>query len=136
MAITRLSVATQNAVLSQILMDLDAGGAAGAIAIYTGSMPASVDTAVAGQTLLGTLAPSFPAGTISAGALTFSAITQDPVADATGSATWARLSDSLGVAVMDVNVTSTAGTGALKLNTTSIVAGGPIAITSFILTVG
>jgi hypothetical protein len=64
-----------------------------------------------------------------------SAIAQDSSADATGTATWARIADSAGNTVMDVNMSVTGGGGALQLNTTSIVSGGPILISSFVISV-
>jgi hypothetical protein len=64
--------------------------------------------------------------------LTFSAITQDTSADATGTATWARIADSTGATVFDCDVGTSGAT--LNLNTTSIVAGGPIQVSSFTLT--
>ncbi|MNW17442.1 hypothetical protein D3C71_2166300 [compost metagenome] len=68
--------------------------------------------------------------------MTFDAITADTSADADGTATWARILDGDGVAVVDVDVSNGAGTGVIKLNTVSIVAGGLIQITSFLFTVG
>ncbi|MBK7424553.1 MAG: hypothetical protein IPJ48_16540 [Propionivibrio sp.] len=64
-----------------------------------------------------------------------SAITQDTAADATGTATWARIADSTGATVCDVDVTATGGGGTLQFNTTSFVIGGPILISSFTITV-
>ena len=98
-------------------------------------MPADCATAITTQTLLGTLTFSDPCGTIATGSLTMSAITQDSSADATGTAAWARIQDSTGVVVMDLNVTTTGGGGAITLNTTNIVIGGPILITSFVISV-
>lgn len=103
---------------------------------YDGVMPAGPAVAVGTQVLLGTLTCSEPLGTAATGALTFGAITQDAVADASGTATWARLFDGAGVALADFDVTANAGTGAIELNTVTIVAGGPIAVTSFVITMG
>ena len=44
------------------------------------------------------------------------------------------MADNSGDAVADFDVTNNAGSGAIKLNTTTIVAGGPIAMTSFAIT--
>lgn len=107
-----------------------------ALEFYDGVQPAGPATAVGAQVKLGTLTCSDPMGSEAAGALTFGAITQDSAADATGTATWARLRDGLGVARADFDVTDNAGTGAIKVNTTSIVMGGPIRVTSFVITIG
>jgi hypothetical protein len=66
--------------------------------------------------------------------LTFNAFTEDSSADATGTASWARIEDSAGAWVMDMDV-GTSGTE-LVMNTTSITAGGPIRIDSGSLTAG
>jgi hypothetical protein len=86
---------------------------------------------------LGTLTFSNPAASASAsGVLTFSSITQDSAADATGTATWARIADSGGTTVFDCDVggTNESTTGTIQLNTSAIVTGGPIQISSFTLT--
>jgi hypothetical protein len=61
--------------------------------------------------------------------LTFSTITQDASADATGTATWFRVLDGSGSFVMDGAITVTGGGGDMTLNTTSITIGGPISVT-------
>lgn len=111
---------------------IDGGSGPGTIKVYTGTKPAGPDTAITSQTLLGTLTCSDPCGTTSSGVLTFSSITQDSSADATGAAAWARISDSSGTAIIDVTV-GTSGTDII-MNTTAVVAGGAIAITSAALT--
>lgn len=135
MAVVRFATALKEKVLAPVATAIDAGPGAGTIKIYTGTMPADCATAITTQTLLGTLTFSDPCGTIATGSLTMSAITQDSSADATGTAAWARIQDSTGVVVMDLNVTTTGGGGAITLNTTNIVIGGPILITSFVISV-
>lgn len=107
-------------------------GASAKLKIYTGTKPAGPGTAITSQTLLGTLTCSATFGTYSAGVLTANAITQDSSADASGTAAWFRLTTSGDVAHIDGTV-STSGAD-LNLNTTTIVAGGPIAVTSLTLT--
>jgi hypothetical protein len=70
--------------------------------------------------------------------LTFNAFTEDSSADATGTATWARVEDSDGAWVMDMDVGTSGQNPApeLVMNTTSITAGGPIRIDSGSLTAG
>jgi len=132
--IIKLTTAVRNSMAQAILDALDAGSGAAALKFYTGAQPAGPATAVTDQVLLGTLTFSDPAGSISAGVLTFGAVTHDSAADATGTATWVRLETSAGAAVMDGDVTNTAGAGFVKMNTTSIVAGGPIQVSSGSLT--
>lgn len=135
MAVLRLKTTVKNSILTPINDAISAGSAAGTINIYSGTIPATPETAVTSQTLLGTLTFSDPAGVIADGALTMSTITQDASADATGVATWARVLDSDANVVMDIDVTTTGGGGTLQLNTTNIVAGGPIIINSFVINV-
>jgi hypothetical protein len=126
-----MATALRNNRLTQIVNAIDAGTGAGKIRIYNGSRPATGGTAT---TLLAELALSDPCGTVSAGVLTFSAISNDAAADATGTATWARILDSDNNFVMDLNV----GTSGADLNfaTVSFVANAIIAITSFTITEG
>lgn len=127
-----VSTAVRTILATAIRDAIDGGSGAGTIKVYTGSKPAGPDTALSGQTLLGTLTCSDPCGTISSGVLTFSAVTQDSSADATGTAAWVRIADSAGTAVVDLSA-GTSGTDVI-FNTTSIVSGGPIAITSLTVT--
>ena len=135
MAILRLSTTARNAAADAIRTLIDADAGPGLIKIYSGTMAANPQTAPAG-TLLATLTFSDPAApSASTGVLTFSAITEDSSADATNTATWARITDNSGDAVFDVDVTATGGGGTIEINTTSIVSGGPVRITSFTFTV-
>lgn len=107
-------------------------GSSGFVDIYDGSRPASGGTAT---TKLAHLALSATAaGSASSGVLTFNAITNDSSADATGTATWFRVTTSGGTFVIDGSV-GTSGSD-LNLNTTSLVVGGPVQISSFVLTEG
>ena len=127
-----LTAALRNAHLDAITAAIGAGAGAGVVQIYDGARPASGGTAT---TLLGTVTCSDPAApAASGGVLTFSTFTEDSSADATGTATWARIEDSTGAWVMDMDV-GTSGTE-LVMNTTSITAGGPIRIDSGSLTAG
>lgn len=109
-----------------------AAGASAKLRIYDGSRPATggtVTTLLAELTCNATFAPG-----ASGGVLTLNAITNDSSADATGTATWFRLVTSGNTFVMDGNV-GTSGSD-LNLNTTSLVIGGPVAVTSFVTTEG
>lgn len=114
-------------------------GASGKLRIYSGTQPTNADTAVGTQTLLAELtcnATFAPAA--SGGVLTLNAITSDSSANATGTATWFRITDSAGTTtVLDGDVsTVAAGTGDLQLDSTSITAGQTVNVTSFTITEG
>lgn len=107
-------------------------GASGLLRIYDGTRPASggaATTLLAQLTLSATFAPA-----ASLGVLTASAIGSDASADATGTATWARLTTSAGVFVADMGV-GTSGQE-VTLNTVSIVITGTVACTSLVITAG
>lgn len=136
MAILRLVTAVANSTLTPIQTAIDAGSGPGTIKIYDGTQPTLPSDAVTTQTLLGTLTFSDPCGSVSAKTLTMGAITQDSAADSSGTARWARIADSTGATVMDIDITSTGAGGTMQLNTTNIVAGGPILCTAFTITSG
>lgn len=124
--------ALRNSRMDAINTAANAGVGAALIRIYDGTRPATGGTAT---TLLAELTASDPMfGASASGVLTASAITQDASANATGTATWFRVVDSSGTAVMDGNV-GTSGSD-LNLTTTSITATQPVSITSFVLTEG
>lgn len=126
----KLTTAVRNAMLDEITSAI---GSNGLLRIYDGSQPAGPGTAVSTQTLLAELALSATAApAASSGVLTFNSITQDSSANATGTATWYRVTTSGGTAVIDGSV-GTSGAD-LNLNTTSIVTGGPVAVSSFTYT--
>ena len=135
MATIRFVNTVKTSALDTIKTAIDAGAGAGTIKVYTGTQPTTAADAIVAQVLLGTLTFSDPCGTTASGTLTMSAITQDSAADATGTATWARIADSTGATVCDVDVTATGGGGTLQFNTTSFVINGPILISSFTITV-
>jgi hypothetical protein len=123
------STALRNAQLDAITTAI---GSNGLLRIYNGSRPATGGTAT---TLLAQLALSATAaGAASSGVLTFSAITNDSSADATGTATWFRITTSGGTAVIDGDV-GTSGSD-LNFNTVSFVSGAVIAVTSLTITAG
>lgn len=118
------NVALRNARLDAITAAI---GANGLLRIYDGTRPASGGTAT---TLLAQLALGATAAPAASGAvLTFNAITQDSSADATGTATWFRVTTSGGAFVIDGSV-STSGSD-LNLTSTSIVITQPVSITSW-----
>lgn len=103
----------------------------GYLRVYSGTQPATADTALSGNTLLAELrfnATAFPAA--SSGVLTANAITADSSADASGTATFFRCFKSDGTTVlMDGNV-GTSGTN-MVVATTTITAGQTVSCSSF-----
>ena len=123
------STALRNAILDAITT---AVGSSGLLRIYDGTRPAtggSATTLLAQLTCNATFAPD-----ASSAVLTLNAITADSSADATGTATWFRITTSGGTAVIDGNV-GTSGSD-LNFNTTSIVAGANVSVSSFTITAG
>ena len=142
MATLTPSIALGTAWLNSIRTALNAGGAGNpaTIDIYSGTKPARPDTAVTTQVLLGTVTCSDDCGTVSTinnvPTLTFAAITSDSAADATGVAAWGRVKSggATPVAVLDFDISTTGGSGFGQMNTTNVVALGPIAAPSVVIT--
>jgi len=129
----RIATSTRNTMLNALRDSIDATGGAGTINIYTGTQPINANTALSGNTLLGTLTfSSISAPVASGGVLTFSSITDDSSTDASGVATFARILTSAGNVVFDCDVAVSLGT--INLNTVSIASGGILRITSFTVT--
>jgi len=110
-----------------------AAGASALLRIYDGTRPATGGTAttlLAELTCNATFAPAASGGT-----LTLNAIAQDASANATGTATWARIVKSDGTThVLDCSV-GTSGTD-IVLTTVSIVAAAAVSVTSAVFTEG
>jgi len=103
--------------LDEITTEIDAGASAGLLRIYDGTRPADADTAITAQVLLAELTLSDPcAAAATGGVLTFSSISDETSAPATGTATWFRIVDSDGNAVLDGDV----GTSGADLNLASV----------------
>ena len=136
MANFRITTVVRNAMLDAIRDAVDGGAGPATIKVYSGTQPANANAALAGNTLLATLTCSDPsASNASSGTSTLSAITEDSAADATGTATFARIETSTGTTIFDCDVSATGGGGTIELNTTSIVTGGPVRITSFTISI-
>lgn len=124
------SVGVRNAMLDALTAQT---GASALLRLYNGTRP---PTGGAATTLLAELvcnATFAPAAT--GGTLTLNAIANDASANATGTATWFRLVKADGTThIMDGSV-GTSGSD-LNMNTVSIVATGPVAVSSFVITGG
>ncbi len=119
----------RNAMLDEITA---AVGSNGLLRIYDGTRPSTggaATTLLAELTCNATFAPA-----ASGGVLTLNSITQDSSANATGTATWFRITTSGGTFVLDGSV-GTSGSD-LNLTTTSITSGQPVSVTSFTITEG
>lgn len=126
-----LTTATRNAALDAITT---AVGASGRFRIYDGTPPASANAALSGNNLLADLPCSATfAPAASGGVLTVNAITTTNAA-LSGTASFFRITTSGGAAVVQGSV-GTSGQD-LNLNTVSIVAAGPVAVSSVVLTAG
>ena len=133
MAIVRFTALVRNAMLDDFILSLDAG-TAGVIQIYSGTQPATADTALSGNTLLASLTYSSTSyGAASAGVITANAITDDSSADNTGTASFARIAtQTAGTDIFDCDVGTTGTT--IILNTVSIVSGGTVSLTASTIT--
>ena len=127
----RISTSARNAAADAIADLVDAGTGAGTLRIYTGTQPATPNTAVTG-TLLATVTLVDPAfGAASTGVVTLA----DPgsvTGAADGTAGWFRVYDSDSNAVFD-GACGTSG-AELNLNTTTISTGVTVDITGGTLT--
>jgi hypothetical protein len=121
-----IKTSTRNGFLDKITTDI---GASGLLRIYDGTPPASVNDALSGNTLLAELALSatFAPGA-SSGLLVANAITSDSSANATGTATFFRLTTSGGTAIVQGSVGTVSGD--CIINTISIVSGATVSALS------
>lgn len=124
---TQLANVAVNAMADALSDLLDSGY----LRIYSGTQPATADTALSGNTLLAELrfnATSAPAA--SGGLLTFNSITSDSSADATGTAAFFRALKSDGTTVV---LDGTVGTSSANMiiATTSISSGQTVSCSSF-----
>lgn len=130
----KLSAAIARAAADLIGDSVDVGTPASTLVIYDGTEPATVDTAVTTQNELVIFElpdPAFGAAAdVTGGALiTGNAVTEvDAIFD--GDATWFRIYDGDGLPIMQGDVTDTAGTGNLKVSSTTVVSGIAVEIVS------
>ncbi len=125
------STAIRNARMSAVLAAIDAGSSAGVLTIYGGTRPSTGGTRPTALVTypLGVVSGTKPSGSVSGGSLSLLTNGSTGVlADNSGTATWASIATSDGTFCMDCNV-GTSGCD-INLSTTTIVAGGRIAIIS------
>lgn len=126
----QLSTTLQNAFLTTAVLNLFNGGV---IEIRTGTQPANANATATG-TVLTTLTLGNPAfGSITNGSSSANTIATVTAA-ATGTAGYARVYQTGGtVVLMDLSVGTSASN--LVLTTASILAGGPVTVSSFVFSV-
>lgn len=124
---TQIADATANAQADILATNLNTGY----LRIYSGTQPATADTALSGNTLLAELrfnATAAPAA--SGGVLTFNAITADSSADNSGTASFFRALKSDGTTVVMDGTVGTASANMI-IATTTITAGQTVSCSSF-----
>jgi len=106
----------------------------GYLRIYSGTQPATADTALSGNTLLAELTFGSTAfGAAVAGVITANAIANDPSANNPGTASFFRCFESNGTTVIHDGSVGTSDAD-LVLNTVDIVAGVAVSVTAYSLT--
>lgn len=119
-----LATGARNAMANAIADLVDVGaGANGTLEILEGSTVLAV---------LNLAAPAF--GDAASGVVTANAITDDSAADATGTADTCKIKDKDGNLVITGSVSNSAGSGDLKLLSTAITLGEPVAVDSLSFT--
>jgi hypothetical protein len=144
MASAGFATSLRDARSNKIKDAIDAGGGQGKLLVYgaapsagtTGIRPAVAGDPATNSSLFGTLLFANPCGTVSNGVLTLTPPSEEQSADFSGTAKWARVTDSAGTFVMDVDVTMAGQGGQFILNTTAIAAGGPIRCDTATITEG
>lgn len=127
---TRLAVATRNAACDAMVDRIDVGSGTSTIKVYTGSQPATPDTAASG-TLLVTFNLANPVyGAAATGVATLLNTPVNSTGAAAGDAGWFRVLDRDGNPVFDGVATATGGGGQLELNTVTISIGVNVQITA------
>lgn len=128
-----ISTAARNAACDAIVDLVDVGSPPGFLKIYDGTPPANASAALSGNTLLAQLTMSATAfGSSSSGVATAATITDDSSADATGTASFFRITNAAGTAIIQGSV-GTSGCD-LNLSSTSIVVGGTVQVSSLTYT--
>lgn len=127
---THLAAASASAAADAVLARANGGY----LRIYTNPVPASPDTALTTQVLLGELRFGTPAfGPAVAGVATSNAITPEANAPATGTASWFRILGADGTTVvLDGNIDGP--NASLNLSSTAITAGARIEVASLTYT--
>ena len=137
MAIFRLAPASRGVMAAALIGDLDDQATPWYGEVYMGTIPASTAEAIGAQTKLGTVTGSAdPSATQSNGLITFNPIVEDSAADASGTAAFMRIFKGTSNSVWaDLDLGDLASSATGKMNTTTVVAGGPIRVNAFTIQV-
>ena len=121
----------KNARLSAVVAFLDTGAALARVRLYPGPRP--LVSAAPGSGFLAELPLLKPSGSVLDGVLTLAP--GEPVLNAnSGVAAWARVVNGNGETAFDCDVTDTAGTGEIKIQSTVLYEGGETRMVSGVLT--
>lgn len=124
-----ISVALNDARLQGTLDFLNVGTGVARLRLYDGTRPANGGTPT---TLLVEIPLDDPAGAITAHTLVLAASTL-PLVATSGVATWGRMVNGNGDHAFDATVTDTAGSGEIKIPSTTLFAGGKTQLVSGVL---
>jgi hypothetical protein len=107
----------------------------GSLKLYSGTRPATSDTAITGQILLATFTFPNPAGVVANGVFTAGTIAPALVA-ASGTAAWGRSFDATSGVIADCDVGVTGSGAMVELSAVNLVEGAYVSVVSFTLTEG
>lgn len=107
--------------------------AGGTLRIYDGTRPTDADTAIGSQVLLVSFTLPNPAGTVTSGVFTASAISAAMVGTA-GTASWARVVDSSAATIFDADVGVTSSGSVIEIDNVTLAQGANCTVTAFVLT--
>lgn len=117
---------------------IDLGAADGSVEIYNSPRPANPSVAITSQTkLVDFVLPAVAfgaAGAVTGGAQATANAVDGVAAAANGTASWFRIFDGDGNALWDGDVSDTAGSGDMKVSSTTIVSGVEVSIVSWTFT--
>lgn len=126
----QLATTTRTAALTQLVTEL---GTTPFLLIYSGTMPATADTAASGSILVA-LSCSNPVGTVASGVLTLGTVTGANVTTA-GTAAYYRLcTDSTGATCLAQGSVDVSGAALNFPNGVTWTVGNPISVTSLTIT--
>jgi hypothetical protein len=133
MAVQR-SVDARNAALDSFETTV---GTTPLLRIYSGSMPANAAAAATGDLLCEITLPSDWLSAASSGTKSKSGTWAELTADDDGTAGYYRIYESTGTTCHEQGeCTDTGGAGPMKLSSTTIVAGQPVTIATYVITAG
>jgi hypothetical protein len=123
-----LAVAARNGMLDTLNT---AVGASGRLRVYSGTKPATADTALSGNTLLADLALSATAFAAAAGgSVSLNAVSDDTSADNNGTATWATITKADGTTRI-IDGTCATSSADFVIDNATIVAGQTVKLISY-----